>query len=254
MTAMATDHDPAVIWHDVECGGYGTDLPTWEELAAAAAWGGDGPAHVLDLGCGTGRVAIHLARRGHPVTALDNDQRLVDALRARAQGLDIEPLVADARDFGLGRTFGLVAAPMQLVQLMDEEDRSRMLASISAHLASGGLAALAVMDRTPDEWRAGDGHAPPPPDVRERDAWIYSSLPLAIERDRGGVVVRRLRQIVAPDGDLREERHTFRLHEVTPEGLEAEAARAGLCPSGRRDVPETEDHVGSTVVVLERAR
>jgi tRNA G46 methylase TrmB len=46
------------IWHDVECGSYQADLPLWEELAQRAQ------GAVLELGCGTGRVALHLARRG----------------------------------------------------------------------------------------------------------------------------------------------------------------------------------------------
>ena len=54
----------AVIWHDVECGRYAADLPLWRGLADEAS----GP--VLDVGAGTGRVAIDLARRGHEVTAL----------------------------------------------------------------------------------------------------------------------------------------------------------------------------------------
>ena len=244
--------DPAVVWHDIECGGYAADLGAWEELAAAAGWGG-GRADVLDLGCGTGRVATHLARRGHRVTALDDDPVLVEALRSRANGLELEAVVGDARDLDLGRRFGLVAAPMQLVQLMDEGERARMLASIAGHLGPGGLAALAVMDRTPDEWQAGNGHAAPAPDVREHDAWIFSSLPLAIRCEPGGVVVHRLRQIVSPDGELSEEEHFIRLHELSADELEAEAAKAGLRPAGRRAVAESEDHVGSTIVVLEGA-
>ena len=55
------------IWHDVECGAYDADLPLWEELADEAG----GP--VLDLGCGTGRVALHLSRRGHRVLGLDTE-------------------------------------------------------------------------------------------------------------------------------------------------------------------------------------
>ena len=45
-----------VMWHDVECGSYVADLPLWRRLAAEAG----GP--VLDVGAGTGRVALDLAR------------------------------------------------------------------------------------------------------------------------------------------------------------------------------------------------
>jgi 2-polyprenyl-3-methyl-5-hydroxy-6-metoxy-1,4-benzoquinol methylase len=75
--------DERVIWHDVECGGYGADLPLWRELAARCG----GP--VLEVGCGTGRVALDLARRGHSVTGVDTDPQLVTALRERAHGLDL---------------------------------------------------------------------------------------------------------------------------------------------------------------------
>ena len=76
----AATFSPLVAWHDVECGGYRADLPLWRELARAEA----GP--VLDVGAGTGRVALDLARAGHSVTALDREPELLDALvRARCR-------------------------------------------------------------------------------------------------------------------------------------------------------------------------
>ena len=54
--------DRETIWHEVECGSYAADLALWSELAAEVA----GP--VLELGCGTGRVALHLAAEGREVT------------------------------------------------------------------------------------------------------------------------------------------------------------------------------------------
>ncbi len=55
--------DRAVVWHDLECGGYSADLPLWRELAARCAVSAG--ARVLDLGAGTGRVSLDLARAGH---------------------------------------------------------------------------------------------------------------------------------------------------------------------------------------------
>ena len=73
-----------VVWHDVECGRYDADLTLWIELAREAG----GP--VLDVGAGTGRVALPLARAGHEVTALDRDAELL-AAEAERHGLRAEP-------------------------------------------------------------------------------------------------------------------------------------------------------------------
>ena len=242
----------AAVWHDVECGAYGADLAVWADLAQATGWRG-APAEVLELGCGTGRVALHLARRGHRVTGVDLDAPLVEVLaeRAAVAGLPVEAMRADARELDLGRRFGLVAAPMQLVQLLDEAGRGRALEAVAAHLAPGGLAALAILDRPARPWRAEPGDPGPAPDVRELDGWVYSSLPLAVELDGDAIVLRRLRQTVSPAGALRDAEDVVRIHQLTAERLEREAAGARLQARERREVAATDEHLGSTIVVLE---
>jgi hypothetical protein len=92
---------------------------------------------------------------------------------------------------------------------------------------------------------------PPVPDVREEDGWVFSSQPVAVRLEGGGVAVDRLRQLVSPDGEIWEELHTVLLDAVSSDELESEAATAGLVAAGRRVVPPTPDHVGSTVVLCE---
>src|SRR5919202_385366 len=131
------------VWHDVECGSYNADLDLWRELADAAG----GP--LLDIGCGTGRVALDLAERGHDVTAVDSSPALVRALaaRARERGLRVRAEVADARALAFGARFALAIAPMQVVQLLDgPEGRAAMLAALRLHLRAGGVLALALAD------------------------------------------------------------------------------------------------------------
>jgi SAM-dependent methyltransferase len=237
----------AVVWQDVECGAYTADLPLWRELASEA----DGP--VLDLGAGTGRVALDLAGRGHEVTALDDDGVLLDELARRAAGrrLGVATVRGDARAMTVAERFALVLAPMQFMQILGGPDgRAAVLRAAAAALLPGGrfAAALAHLEDAVPPTDA----APAVPDVGERDGWVFSSLPLDVRPEPGGVAVERIRQIVTPAGELSEERHTQMLESLSPEELEAEAAAAGLRPGVRHDIPATADHVGSTVVVCRR--
>jgi SAM-dependent methyltransferase len=237
----------AAIWDEVEHGSYSADLPLYAELAA-----GRGP--VLDLGCGTGRVALTLARRGHEVWALDSKPELVANLRGRAEaeGVDVRAIEADARSFALETTFDLIVAPMQLVQLLEgAQGRAAMLRCVRSHLAADGLFAAALVD-PPLIW--GEADEGSLPDVVQRDGWVFSSRPLRVRPEGAALVVERLRQTVSREGELSEERHETRLDVVEPARLEVEAVDAGLAPVGRRPVPPTDDHVGSVVVLLEVAR
>jgi SAM-dependent methyltransferase len=237
----------SVIWHDVECAAYDADLPVWEELAAAA----DGP--ILDVGCGTGRVALHLAARGYDVTGLDSEPEFVQALaaRARERGLGVRTEIADARSFSLGREFALVLAPMQVVQLLGgPPGRLRMLGCVRDHLRVGGRFAAALAD--PFEGVPAGEAAPPMPDVREQEGWVFSSTPVAVRAEAGATVIDRHRQSVSPQGELEEVMASIRLDDAPPEELEHLGASVGLRTLPRLHVPPTGDYVGSTVVVLEK--
>jgi SAM-dependent methyltransferase len=233
----------AVTWHDVEHGAYDADLPLWRELAATA----DGP--VLDLGAGTGRVAIDLAAHGHDVVALDSDPALLGTLAERDPR--VTTVTADARDFDLTASFALVIAPMQLVQILGgRRGRLAMLERVRSHLEPGGIFAAALAeprDAIPDS-----GASPPLPDMLERDGWVFSSQPVSVREENGCVIVTRRRQAVSPAGGLEEETAEIALDLVTADELEHEARSAGLTPAERRAVADTPDHIGSTVILCRR--
>ncbi len=229
----------AVTWHDLECGSYAEDLPLWRELAAAHA----GP--VLDVGAGTGRVALDLAAHGHEVVALDVDAGLLAALAARAGGLPVTTVAADARDFDLGgRRFGLILAPMQTVQLLGGE-HAAFLERAAAHLSPAGVVAAALANPP-----AYDGAVRPLPDMRERDGWLWSSQPVAVRARPSGMAIERIREVVSPAGERTVTEDVVVLARVTAADLEEAGRAAGLRVLERRAVAETDDYVGSEVVVL----
>jgi SAM-dependent methyltransferase len=239
--------DDRVIWHDVECASYEADFPLWRDLASAAG----GP--VLDIGSGTGRIALDLAGRGHDVTAVDADSALIGALaeRVRERGLRVNAVAADARSLELpGARFALAIAPMQVVQLFGSAaGRTAALESVLAHLAPGALFAAAIAD--PFEGEPPEVVGPPLPDVREQDGWVFQSQPVFLRRVPGGTEIDRVRQAVSPTGELTESYNTIRLDDLAPEELENDARAAGFRVCPRRSVPGTRDYVGSTVVVME---
>ena len=234
----------AIVWHDVECGTYAADLPLWRELAAAE----DGP--VLDLGAGTGRVTLDLARHGHEVHALDVDPVLLRALGERARDLPVVTHEADARSFDLGLRFGLILAPMQTTQLLGGPDqRARMLAAVRGHLAPGGLFAAALANIL-EGYDDDDDVGPPMPDMAEVGGVVFSSRAVAIHDAGDTFTLERLREKVTGDGrrDVGEDRVT--LHRCMADQLTAEGAAAGLTPEAPRFIGQTDDHVGSEVAML----
>lgn len=234
----------AAVWHEVECGGYAADLPLWERLAD------DFGEPVLELGCGTGRVALQLARRGRAVWAVDAEPDLLEALEARAaaEGLSVRAVCADVRGLDLEREFGLIVAPMQVLQMLGgEAGRRAALERAAAHLASGGRLGAAIVEHPGASL---DGAAAALPDVRERDGWLYSSQPVVVSISGGGLEIHRLRQAVSPEGSLTEEEHTERLDPLDRRALEAEAAEVGLRPAEWLEVPPADGYLGSTVAIL----
>jgi SAM-dependent methyltransferase len=237
---MTATFSPLVVWHDVECGRYSADLALWYELASRER----GP--VLDIGAGTGRVALPLARAGHEVVALDREPELLAALTARAAGVRVATVVADATDFVLGRRFGLAIVPMQTVQLLP--DRARFLAAVRRHLLPGGLLALAIAATLED---FGDlGGELPAPDVATVADWRFASQPMAVRALPDATRIERVRRAFAPDGSVTEEDDVIELAALTTASLEAEGRAAGFTPEPARAIPATDEHVGSEVVLL----
>ena len=243
------------IWHDLECGAYEADIPLWRRLIAAARKRSGARCDVLEIGSGTGRVSLVLARGQCRVSALDVDPELAAELSGRAaqRGMAIDVHVADARSFDLDSSFDLVLAPMLFAQLLDEAGRREMLASIERHLRPGGCAAFALLELD-EEWEADVAEAPPP-DRMERDGWVYSSHAVAVRIiiDTNRIELDRLRRVVAPDGTLVSETLSrIPLELVSPAQLEAEGSAAGLVAERRRRVNATKEHVANTIVLLRK--
>jgi SAM-dependent methyltransferase len=232
------------IWHDIECGGYAEDLTLWRSLAERH---GD---PVLDVGAGTGRTALDLARRGHRVTALDRDPELVAELRRRAEGLELDVVLADARSFALGRRFALCVMPMQTIQLLGGTDgRGAFLRCALAHLQPGGALAVALSAEL-ESYEVLDGGPAPMPDVLERDGVLYASQPVAVREEGDGYVLARRREIVNARGERTVAPNEIRLDRLAAAELEAEALRAGFTSASRAEISATADYVGSQVVIV----
>jgi SAM-dependent methyltransferase len=95
------------------------------------------PRSVLDAGCGTGRVAIELHRRGLEVAGVDLDADLLALARNKAS--DIEWVRADLATMRLGRRFGVVAMPGNVMLFCRDADQLAVVESCARHLQSGGL-------------------------------------------------------------------------------------------------------------------
>ena len=120
-----------------------TDLPFYVDLAKKAG----GP--VLEIGCGTGRVLLPIARHGIEIHGVDNSLPMLSVLkkRLRQESREVRQNVrlhrGDMRHFRLNRKYPLVIMPFRPLQHMRTvDDQVRALASAAFHLKSDGLFAF----------------------------------------------------------------------------------------------------------------
>lgn len=93
----------------------------------------------LELGIGTGRVALPLSHRGVKVSGLDASEAMLAKLRAKEGGAEIETHLGDFSDFDLGKTFKLIYVPFNTIFApLTQEAQIGCFRSVARHLAEGG--------------------------------------------------------------------------------------------------------------------
>ena len=117
------------------------DLAFWLDLAATR------PGPILELGCGTGRVFIPLARSGHTIVGLDNDPGMLALLETNLPpALCQNALViqSDFTHFHLGCSFGLIFLACNTYSTLSPDGRRSTLDCVQTHLQPGGVFAVSL--------------------------------------------------------------------------------------------------------------
>jgi SAM-dependent methyltransferase len=132
---------------------------------------------VLELACGTGRVAVALAEAGLEVTGLDRSEPMLAVAREKLSGAPREVATrvtlvhGDMTAFDLGRTFDLVVVAFRSFQsLLTPELQAACLRRAHAHLRPGGRLALDLFDPLLD--KCAPGATPFEHSTSRGDVWL----------------------------------------------------------------------------------
>ena len=257
MTSDTSDPLAAIApFYDLDLDGLDDDVAMYAEFARR------GGSDVLELGCGTGRVALPLVEAGHSVVGVDLSaamleiaQRRADAQRTPASALRL--MRADFRDLDLGREFPTVLMPLGGLQHMETAaDVTRALEVIARHLGSGGVAVVDIESPFAEDFQVG-----PQPLVaqwtRPQDGSVVTKL-VAVE----GRPARGVREVTyhfdvqPPEGALHRVSCSFVLRVITAGELELAAQIAGLNVTGLYgdyDLAPYVDGAERIIAVLEHA-
>lgn len=137
-----SEYNPIAYYYDLEYIHVTADLDFYREMARQAG----AQARILEIACGSGRVALPLLRAGFRFTGLDNSSEMLKIAR---QKLAAEPpevqqrgwfLEADMREFDLkGEQFDLIFIALNSFQhLLTQADQLAFLRAVRRHLAPAG--------------------------------------------------------------------------------------------------------------------
>lgn len=193
---MADLHPDAPELFDLDYGDVAEDLPFYKSLAERCE------RPILELGVGTGRVAIPLARSGFDVWGIDISEAMLERARCKAGpalGKRLRLELGDMRDFQLGCDFDLIFAGLGgFHHLLTAGDQVSCLRSVQRHLAPGGLLVCDLRALLAADWETGAG------------------VPLLHDWTRvlpgSGETVMKFRSVRA--GPARQVQHTTNIYEV----------------------------------------
>ncbi len=221
---------------------YDESVPDWpgeidfyKELAAEVTRAGQA---LLEVACGTGRVAIRLAQSGARVAGLDLSPNMLEVAAEKSKGLaNMTWVLRDMRSFDLGQTFGLVIIPGHAFQnLNTSQDQADCLECIRQHLEPGGRLVV-HLDHQDFRWlgdlMSGKGgvfepaeqffHARMGLQIRVSRAWTF-------EPATQSAICQTIREAIGPDGGVvdRWQSQPLRLHCVFRFEMEHLFARVGF--------------------------
>lgn len=123
---------------------YEIDIPDWpgeiDFYMGLASEVKEKVGSILEIGCGTGRVALRLALEGNPVTGMDLSPDMLEKARQKSQGVpNVRWVEGDMKDFDLQERFDLIFIPGHSFQFMlTPADQIACLECIKRHLAKNG--------------------------------------------------------------------------------------------------------------------
>ena len=145
-----TESDPfaeIAEFYDLDFEGFHDDAAFYERLVELHG------VRVLELGVGTARIAVPLARAGAQVTGVDVSEGMLGIARERARDLPITFVEGDLRDVRVRGKFDLVIAPLGTLQHMESpSDFVAALQTMAHHLTEGGVAVIDVESPVPDDF------------------------------------------------------------------------------------------------------
>lgn len=221
---------------------YDVSVPDWEgemdfyrEFAYQVR---DRGRPVLEVACGTGRVAIRLAQEGVSIIGTDLDEEMLKVARRKSEGIpNVSWVAGDMRSLDLRQDFGLILVPGHSFQFMlTPEDQVKALVTLKRHLEPGGILIL-HLDHQDVAWLGkltgslggqfepvGEWNHPQTGQrIRKSNAWTY-------ERSTQTATVTTRWEEIGEDGTLQQtwERKPMSLHCIFRFEMDHLLARAGF--------------------------
>ena len=137
-------------FYNLDLRDYNDDVSLYRLLAERST------GSVLELGCGTGRVALALAGDGHDVVGVDMSTGMLEIANRHDHSNSVRWIRGDMRALDLDREFGLILVPLGGLQHMQEiDDLVATMTVIAHHLSSGGVAVVDVEAPIAEDFTSG---------------------------------------------------------------------------------------------------